>query len=90
MMPSETSMHSQTECPMNKQYIVRLSDDERRHLTELTRQGKAAAYTIRHAQILLKAERRWAGLDGCQDCRALLRQGQYRAGRPTTLCQTGA
>ena len=41
---------------MNKKYIVRLSDEERRHLTELTRKGKAAAYKIRHAQILLKAD----------------------------------
>jgi Homeodomain-like domain len=56
MIPSETRMNSQTECPMNKKYIVRLSDDERSHLTELTRKGKAAAYKIRHAQILLKAD----------------------------------
>ena len=41
---------------MNKKYIVRLSDEERRHLTELTRKGTAAAYKIRHAQILLKAD----------------------------------
>jgi transposase len=41
---------------MNKKYIVRLSEEERRQLTELTRTGKAAAYKIRHAQILLKAD----------------------------------
>jgi transposase len=41
---------------MNKKYIVRLSDEERRHLTELTRKGTAAAYKIRHAHILLKAD----------------------------------
>lgn len=41
---------------MNKKYIVRLSDEERSPLTELTRKGKAAAYKIRHAQILLKAD----------------------------------
>ena len=41
---------------MNKKYIVRLSDEERRQLAELTRQGKAAAYKLRHAHILLKAD----------------------------------
>lgn len=41
---------------MNKKYIVRLSDEERRQLTELTSKGKAAAYKIRHAHILLKAD----------------------------------
>jgi Homeodomain-like domain len=41
---------------MNKKYIVRLSDEERRQLTELTRKGKAAAYKIRHAHILLKTD----------------------------------
>ena len=41
---------------MNKKYIVRLSDEERGQLTELTRKGQAAAYKIRHAHILLKAD----------------------------------
>jgi transposase len=41
---------------MNKKYIVRLSDEERCQLAELTRQGKATAYKIRHANILLKAD----------------------------------
>jgi hypothetical protein len=41
---------------MNKKYIVRLSDEERRQLTELTRKGKATAYKMRHANILLKAD----------------------------------
>lgn len=41
---------------MNKKYIVRLSDEERQQLVDLTSKGKAAAYTIRHAQILLKAD----------------------------------
>jgi len=41
---------------MNKKYIVRLSDEERTQLTELTRKGKAAASKIRHAHILLKAD----------------------------------
>jgi transposase len=41
---------------MNQKYIVRLTEEERRQLTELTRKGKAAAYKIRHAQILLQAD----------------------------------
>jgi transposase len=41
---------------MNKKYIVRLTDAEREQLTELTRQGKAAASKIRHAHILLQAD----------------------------------
>lgn len=41
---------------MNKKYIVRLTDEERAQLAELTRKGKAAASKIRHAQILLKAD----------------------------------
>jgi hypothetical protein len=38
---------------MNKTYIVRLTDDERQGLLPLTKSGKAAAYKIRHAHILL-------------------------------------
>lgn len=49
-------MDEQTECPMHKPYIVRLSDAARAQLTELTRQGTAAASKIRHAHILLKAD----------------------------------
>jgi hypothetical protein len=41
---------------MNKKYIVRLSDEEREQLADLTRRGKAAADKIRHAHILLKAD----------------------------------
>ena len=39
-----------------KKHIVTLSDDERAGLTELARCGKAAAYKITHARILLKAD----------------------------------
>jgi hypothetical protein len=56
MIPSETSPISQTESAMHKKDIVRLSDAERAQLTELTRKGQAAAYKIRHAHILLKAD----------------------------------
>src|SRR3954462_10742682 len=38
-----------------KKYIVTLPEDERASLTELGRTGKAAAYKITHARVLLKA-----------------------------------
>jgi hypothetical protein len=41
---------------MNQQSIVRLSAEERRQLTALIRQGKAAAAKIRQAHLLLQAE----------------------------------
>ena len=56
MIPSESIRDYQTECTMHKKYIVRLADEERTQLTELTNKGKAAAYKIRHAHILLKAD----------------------------------
>ena len=39
-----------------KKYIVTLTEGERAELTELARCGKAAAYKITHARILLKAD----------------------------------
>jgi hypothetical protein len=56
MIPSEGRTSYQTECVMNKKYIVRLSDAERAPLTALTRKGKAATSKIRHAHLLLKAD----------------------------------
>jgi transposase len=41
---------------MNKKYIVRLTEEERKRLTDLVTTGKAAAYKIRHANMLLKAD----------------------------------
>lgn len=41
---------------MKKRYIVRLSDEERKQLEEVVSKGKGAAYKIRHAHILLKAD----------------------------------
>ena len=41
---------------MNKTYIVRLTDDERQELIQLTKSGKAAAYKIKHAHILLHVD----------------------------------
>lgn len=39
-----------------KKYIVRLDGDERERLQRLARAGKAAAYKIRHANMLLMAD----------------------------------
>ena len=41
---------------MNKKYIVRLTADEREELEGLVRKGKAAAYKIQHANILLSVD----------------------------------
>ena len=41
---------------MNKKYIVRLTEQEREQLDTLIRKGKSAAYKIKHANILLKAD----------------------------------
>lgn len=39
-----------------KKYVVKLTEDERTHLQELIAKGKAAARTLAHARILLKAD----------------------------------
>jgi transposase len=41
---------------MRKKYIVRLTEEERAELQVLVNTGKAAAYKIKHANILLKAD----------------------------------
>ena len=41
---------------MNKKYIVRLTKEERAYLEDLIRKGKAAAYRIKHANVLLKVD----------------------------------
>jgi hypothetical protein len=46
---------------MIKQYIVRLTDEERDQLGHLIRAGKGAARKLTHARILLKADSRKGG-----------------------------
>jgi transposase len=41
---------------MSKKYIVSLTPEERQLLEQLTKKGKAPAYKINHARILLKAD----------------------------------
>jgi transposase len=50
------------ELTMPKRYVVRLSDDERQELQELVSTGKAAAYKIKHANILLNIDVNGQGL----------------------------
>ncbi len=40
----------------NGKYVVRLTEEERAGLEELTRRGRVAAATVKHAWILLKAD----------------------------------
>jgi Homeodomain-like domain len=42
--------------PMPKRYIVRLSPEEQQELKDLVSRGKAAAYKIKHANILLNID----------------------------------
>jgi hypothetical protein len=44
---------------MNKKYLVKLTSTERKQLKEIITKGKAPAYKIKHANILLKAEAGW-------------------------------
>lgn len=41
---------------MNKKYIIRLTDAERIQLQEIVSKGRAAAYRIKHAHVLLNAD----------------------------------
>ena len=41
---------------MQKKYIIRLSAEERKELEAMVKKGKAAAYKIKHANILLAAD----------------------------------
>jgi transposase len=41
---------------LQKKYIIRLSAEERKELEAMVKKGKAAAYKIKHANILLAAD----------------------------------
>ena len=55
-IPPLTSMMRYGGIDVNKTYIVRLTDDERQELSQLTKSGKAAASKIKHAHILLHVD----------------------------------
>lgn len=42
-----------------KKYVVKLTDDERQHLVDLTSKGSIGARKMKRAQILLKADEGW-------------------------------
>jgi transposase len=46
---------------MRKLYIVRLHEEERAQLQALVRKGRAAAYKLTHARVLLKADQGASG-----------------------------
>lgn len=46
---------------MRKRYVVRLQEEERAQLQALIRKGKAAAYKLMHARVLLKADQGSSG-----------------------------
>lgn len=75
----------------NKKFVVRLSNDERARLSELTSKGKAAAKTILKARILLKADQSRAG-EGWSDeriCAALDTNVSMVAGVRAKLVEEG-
>ena len=45
---------------MYKKHIVRLLPEEKAQLRDLVKKGRAQAYRIKHANILLKAEAGWS------------------------------
>ena len=56
---------------MNKPYSVRRTDDERQALIQLTKSGKAAAYEIKHAHILLHVDANGPNWSDAQGATAL-------------------
>ena len=58
-MPRERSVP--VKCSVMKLYRVKLTPEERAQLMELLSKGKAAARTLTHARILLKADEGVAG-----------------------------
>ena len=46
---------------MKKRYIVELTQQERKYLTGIVKRGKGPAYRIRHAYVLLHADKNESG-----------------------------
>ena len=55
---------------MNKKYIVRLSDAERRVCQEVVKKLKGTSQKVRRAQVLLKADAEGAGWTDEKICEA--------------------
>ena len=77
---------------MRKLYVVRLQEEERAQLQGLIRKGKAAAYQLTHARVLLKADRvtheqiRAAHFEPIDDVSSAVNDALQRAGSGATLC----
>ena len=57
---------------MKKKYVVDLSDAERQYLQEIVSKGEHAAYKIKHANILLKADVKGPGWPDVQIAEAFV------------------
>lgn len=75
---------------MNKKYIVRLSDQERRGLEQLSAKGKTVAYGIRHAHILLKADADGPNWTDWRIAEAFSCHARMARGHPETIRRAGA
>jgi len=56
LLSGEWSAGISMEAQMRKKYVVRLSAEERKHLTGIVKQFKGTSQKVRRAQILLKAD----------------------------------
>src|SRR5262245_40777779 len=70
-IPLLTTMMRYGGIGMNKTYVVRLTDDERQELLQLTRRGKAVASKIKHAHILLQVDANGANQSDAHVAKAL-------------------
>ncbi len=71
----------------NAKYVVTLTSQERKELLDLVGKGKAAAYKIKHANILLASDENGGNLPaaGVTSSNRLIRDagdGYLRVGRP--------
>ena len=71
---------------MNKKYIVRLTVAERAQLTELVNKNQAAAYKIKHANVLLKVDADGPNWSDAQAAEAFSCAPRNRVHVAPTLC----
>ena len=71
---------------MNKKYIVRLSDAERRICSEVVSELKGSSQKARRARILLQADADGPGVDGWQNQRGVWLSGSNGGERSQAIC----
>jgi len=64
---------------------VHLSEEEHEYLNGIITEGKTAAYKIKHAHILLKADAEGPNRTDGQDCGNLFREQKYGIGSPAEI-----